>query len=153
MRAVQMGIKIISNNKKAFHEYEITEKIEAGIELKGTEVKSLRNGKVNLSDGWISIENEEAILKQTHISHYTHGNIFNHNETRERKLLLHKKEIYKLERAIATKGLTLVPLKIYLKKGWFKVEIGLGKGKKLHDKRQSAKKKDADRQIARAMKG
>ena len=87
-----MGIKIISNNKKAFHEYEITEKLEAGIELKGTEVKSLRNGKVNLSDGWISIENEEAILKQTHISHYTHGNIFNHNETRERKLLLQKKK-------------------------------------------------------------
>lgn len=148
-----MGIKIIANNKKAFHEYEITEKLEAGVELQGTEVKSLRNGKVNLSDGWINIENEEAILKQVHISHYTHGNIFNHHETRERKLLLHKKEILKLERAIATKGLTLVPLKIYLKKGWVKLEIGLGKGKKLHDKRQSAKKKDADRQIARAMKG
>jgi SsrA-binding protein len=148
-----MGIKIIANNKKAFHEYEITEKLEAGVELQGTEVKSLRNGKVNLSDGWINIENEEAILKQVHISHYTHGNIFNHNETRERKLLLHKKEILKMERAIATKGLTLVPLKIYLKKGWVKIEIGLGKGKKLHDKRQSAKKKDADRQIARAMKG
>lgn len=148
-----MGIKIISNNKKAFHEYEIVEKLEAGIELKGTEVKSLRNGKVNLSDGWVSIDKGEAILKQVHISHYSHGNIHNHLETRERKLLLHKKELIKLERSISTKGLTLVPLKIYLKKGWFKLEIGLGKGKKLHDKRQSQKKKDADRQIARALKG
>jgi SsrA-binding protein len=148
-----MGIKIISNNKKAFHEYEIVEKLEAGIELKGTEVKSLRNGKVNLSDGWVSIDKGEAILKQVHISHYSHGNIHNHLETRERKLLLHQKELIKLERSISTKGLTLVPLKIYLKKGWFKLEVGLGKGKKLHDKRQSQKKKDADRQIARALKG
>lgn len=148
-----MGVKIIANNKKAFHEFEIVEKIEAGIELKGTEVKSLRAGKINMSDGWIGITNDEAILKQVHISHYTHGNIFNHDETRERKLLLHKKEIFKLDRAVATKGLTIVPLKLYLKNGWFKVEIGLGKGKKLFDKRASAKKKDADRQIARALKG
>ena len=147
-----MGIKIISNNKKAFHEFEIIEKIEAGIELLGTEVKSLRNGKVNLTEGWVAISNEEAILKQVHISHYSHGNIFNHQETRERKLLLHKKQILKLERSVAAKGLSIIPLKLYLKKGWFKLEVGLGKGKKLHDKRQSAKKKDADRQIARAMK-
>ena len=148
-----MGIKIISNNKKAFHEYEILEKFEAGIELVGTEVKSLRNGKVNLSEGWISLKNSEALLKQVHISHYSHGNIFNHDETRDRRLLLHKKEIFKLDRATTSKGLSVVPLKLYLKKGWFKVEVGLGRGKKVHDKRQSAKKKDAQRQIERAMKG
>lgn len=148
-----MGIKIISNNKKAFHEYEILEKFEAGIELVGTEVKSLRNGKVNLSEGWISLKNSQALLKQVHISHYSHGNIFNHDETRDRRLLLHKKEIFKLDRATTSKGLSVVPLKLYLKKGWFKVEVGLGRGKKVHDKRQSAKKKDAQRQIERAMKG
>ena len=93
------------------------------------------------------------ILKQAHIGHYSHGNIYNHEEKRERKLLLHKSQIIKLEKSIASKGLTLVPLKLYLKKGWFKLEIGLGRGKKLHDKRQSEKKKDADRQIARAIKG
>lgn len=148
-----MGIKIVSNNKKAFHEYQIVEKFEAGIQLKGTEVKALRNGKVNLNDGWVSIHNGQVILKQAHIGHYSHGNIYNHEEKRERKLLLHKSQIIKLEKSIASKGLTLVPLKLYLKKGWFKLEIGLGRGKKLHDKRQSEKKKDADRQIARAIKG
>lgn len=148
-----MGIKIIASNKKAFHEYEIMDKFEAGIVLLGTEVKSLRDGRINLSEGWISIDSTTVTLKQVHIGHYSHGNIYNHSEIRERKLLLHKSEISKLEKSVSTKGLSIVPLKLYLKKGWFKVEIGLGRGKKLHDKRDSAKRKDAERQIARAMKG
>lgn len=147
-----MGIKIISSNKKAYHEFEIVEKVEAGIELKGTEVKAVRAGKVNLTEGWVGFSDKGASLKQVHIGHYSHGNIHNHLETRERQLLLHRREIDKLEKSVATKGLAVVPLKVYLKNGWVKVEIGLGKGKKLYDKRESAKSKDAQRQIDRAMK-
>lgn len=146
------GRKILISNKKANFEYQILEKFEAGIELQGTEVKSLREGKGNLKESWVGIDNGEVYLKQAHISHYTFGNAMNHEETRPRKLLLHRKEILKLEKAVEAKGLTLVPLHVYLRGQLVKVEIALGKGKKLHDKRESAKEKDANRQIERAMK-
>ena len=147
-----MSIKIISKNRKAFHNYQIGDSLEAGIVLQGTEVKALRAAKVNLQDGWVDIKNGEAFLREVHIGHYSHGNRQNHLETRSRKLLFNKREIEKLERQMAEKGLTLVPLKIYFKGRHIKVEIGLGKGKKLYDKRESSKQKDAKRQIDRAMK-
>ena len=147
-----MSIKIITSNRKAFHEYTISDKVEAGIALTGTEVKSAREGRVNLSDGWVDIRDDEAFLVDAQISHYSHGNQMNHEEKRRRKLLLKRKEIIKLEEKIGEKGFTVVPLKMYFKGQHIKVEIGLGKGKKLHDKRQSAKKKEADRDIQRAMR-
>jgi SsrA-binding protein len=148
-----MSIKVIVNNRRAFHEYTVEDKFEAGIALTGTEVKSLRAGKCNLSDGWVDIEHDEAILKEVQISPYTEGNRFNHAEKRPRKLLLHKKEIQKLLRKISEKGYTVVPLKVYFKENWIKVEIALARGKKLHDKRDASKKKDSNREIARAMRG
>ena len=148
-----MGIKIISKNRKAFHNYEIGEKMEAGIELRGTEVKALRAAKVNLGDGWVDItRNTEAVLKDIRIGHYEFGNRQNHDENRPRRLLLHKRELIKLGRAVNEKGFSIVPLKIYFKGSYIKVEIGLGKGKKHYDKRESAKKKDANRDMARALK-
>lgn len=147
------GIKLIASNKKAYHEYNIGDKYEAGIALQGTEVKALRDGRCNLSDGWVDLSNAEAILREVHIGHYSHGNIMNHMERRARRLLLNAAEIKKLERAISEKGFTLVPLKIYFKGRYVKLEIGLGKGKKAHDKRESSKEKDAKREIHRAMKG
>ncbi len=148
-----MGIKVISKNKKAFHDYEIGDRFEAGIELTGTEVKALRAGKVNLSDGWIDISSAgEAWLKEAHIGHYSHGNIMNHAEKRERRLLLNKRELVKLTRSMQEKGFSIVPIKIYFKGHYIKLEIALGKGKKSFDKRESAKKKDANREIARAMR-
>lgn len=147
-----MGIKIIHNNKKAYHNYNIGDKWEAGLVLQGTEVKSLRLGKANLSDGWVDIVNDEAILKDVHIGQYSHGNRENHEEKRWRKLLLHKKEIAKMERHTSEKGFSLVPLKIYFKDSRVKIEIGIGKGKKLHDKRESSKEKDSKRDIGRIMR-
>ncbi|MFW7379381.1 MAG: SsrA-binding protein SmpB [Oligoflexus sp.] len=148
-----MGIKVISKNKKAFHNYEIGDSMEAGIELLGTEVKALRAAKVNLGDGWVDIvNNSEAYLREVHIGHYSHGNIMNHEERRDRRLLLHKREIHKLIRAIDEKGYSVVPLKIYFKGRYIKIEIALGKGKKSYDKRESSKKKDANREISRALK-
>lgn len=148
-----MGIKIISKNRKAFHNFEVGDKFEAGIELVGTEVKALRAAKVNLGEGWVDITNEgEAILKEAHIGHYEFGNRMNHSETRPRRLLLHKREISKLSRAVSEKGLSVVPLKIYFKGRYIKLEIGIGRGKKHYDKRDSSKTKDANREIARAMK-
>ena len=148
-----MGIKVISKNKRAFHEYEIGESFEAGIALLGTEVKSLRLGKVNLTDGWVEITaRREAILHDVQISPYTHGNIFNHAEKRERKLLLHKKELSKLYRAVSEKGIAVVPIKIFFKEHIVKMEIAIGKGKKLYDKRQANKEKDAVKEMAKAFK-
>ena len=147
-----MGIKIISKNRRAYHDYQISDTYEAGLALLGTEIKSLRLGKVNLGDGWVDIDQDEAFLRSVHIGSYSHGNRFNHEERRTRRLLLHKKEIIKLSRALHEQGFTLVPTKIYFKNRWVKVEIGLGKGKKLHDKRDTAKKKDAQREIAKAIK-
>ncbi len=148
-----MSIKIIATNRKAFHEYSIEDTIEAGIALTGTEVKSARAGKVNLSDGWVEITmNGEAMLNAVHITKYSHGSYMNHEEQRQRKLLLHGREIDKLTKKIEEKGFTLIPLKIYFKGQFIKVELGLAKGKKLHDKRDSTKKAEADRAMARAMR-
>ena len=145
-------IKIVAQNKKARFNYEILETYEAGIELKGTEVKSVRMSKVNISDGYVSIDNSEAYLKQVHISPYEQGNIFNVDPLRVRKLLLHKSEINKLIGETTLKGYTIIPLKVYLKRGKVKVEIGLARGKKLYDKRESLAKKDADRRMQKELK-
>ncbi len=144
--------KTIAANRKAYHEYFVLESYEAGISLSGTEVKSLRAGGVNLKDAWCNIENGELIIKQMHISPYDHGNIFNKLPMRDRKLLMHKREIMRLLGTVKQQGLTLVPLSIYFKGSLVKVQVGLCRGKQLHDKRAVAAKKDADRAIQRAMK-
>lgn len=147
-----LPIKVIASNRRAFHEYAITDTFEAGIALTGTEVKSLRSGKCNLSDGWVDVDGWIVTLREVQISLYSHGNIFNHLEKRHRFLLLKKREIGVLSRALEAQGMTCVPLKIYFKGQRAKVEIGLAKGKKLHDKRESTKTREADRSIQRAMK-
>ncbi|WP_022847384.1 MULTISPECIES: SsrA-binding protein SmpB [unclassified Desulfurobacterium] len=140
-------------NKKAFYDYEILEKYEAGIELKGTEVKSLREGKANLRDSFVRIDNNEAYLFNAYIAPYTHGNLFNHEPTRRRKLLLHKREIKRLLGKSQEKGLTIVPLRMYFnKRGKVKVEIALAKGKKLYDKRETIKKREQEREAQKALK-
>ena len=144
--------KTISVNKKARHDYFIMESFEAGIELSGTEVKSIRTGGVNLKDSWCSIENGELIVKQMHISPYEHGNIFNRDPLRERKLLMHKAEINRLLGLVKQKEYTLIPLSLYFKGSRVKMQLGLCKGKKLYDKREDAAKRDAAREIDRAMK-
>lgn len=144
--------KTISVNKKARHDYFIMESFEAGIELAGTEVKSIRTGGVNLKDSWCSIENGELIVKQMHISPYEHGNIFNRDPLRERKLLMHKAEINRLLGLVKQKEYTLIPLSLYFKGSRLKMQLGLCKGKKLYDKREDAAKRDAAREIDRAMK-
>ncbi len=146
-------MKIIHHNKKARHNYEISTKFEAGISLLGSEVKALREGRCNLGEGWVDLDTGDAILKDVHIGHYAHANIQNHNETRERRLLLQKPELKKLSTAITQKGMAVVPIKIYFNKdGRVKLEIAIGKGKKLHDKREASKKRDARRQMDRALK-
>lgn len=143
---------IVATNRKAYHDYFIEETFEAGISLLGTEVKSLRGGRANLKDSYVIIKDGEAFLLNCHISPYSHGNIQNHDPLRTRKLLLHKKEISKLWGNISQKGLTIIPLKIYFKKGKAKVEIGLAKGKRQYEKRESIKEKEANREIERHMK-
>jgi len=133
------------NNKKAYFDYEILETYEAGIVLTGTEIKSIRLSNVNLKDSYAHVKNNEIFLLNMHISEYKEGNIFNHNETRTRKLLLHKKEILKIRDKIALDGLTLVPLKLYFKGSHAKILLGLARGKKMYDKRESIKKKDIER--------
>ena len=145
-------MKIITENRKARHDYTIEESFEAGIELKGTEVKSMRAGKANLKDSFAIIENGELYLYGMHISPYEQGNIFNVDPLRPRRLLMHKKEILRLLGKTREQGLTLVPLKAYFKKDKIKIELALAKGKKLYDKRQAAAEKDAKRQMDRAMK-
>ena len=147
-----MAEKLICNNKKAFHEYFIEEKFEAGMVLQGTEVKSLRNGKANLNDAFAQVKNGEAFLNNLHISPYDFGNRENHDPDRMRKLLLHKTEITRLFGKIREQGYTLVPLRLYFKDGKVKDELGLAKGKKLYDKREDMKKKDMKRDVAQAMK-
>ena len=139
--------KTIATNKKAFHEYFVIESFEAGIALSGTEVKSIRGGGVNLKEAWCSIDNGEMIIKQMHISPYEYGNIFNKDPKRNRKLLLHKREIMRLLGLVKQQGLTLIPLSIYFKGSLVKVQLGLCRGKQLHDKRATAAKRDADRAI------
>ncbi len=148
-----METKLITNNRKAYHEYEILEKWEAGISLTGTEVKSIRAGRINLQDGWIEITaDQQAILRQVHISPYSHGNIFNHEPQRPRVLLLKKSELKKLLEYVGERGLTVVPLSVYIKGQKVKIEIGLAKGKKLYDKREHSKEQEAKRSMARALK-
>ena len=145
-----IGMEI--NNRKAKYNYEILDTLECGIVLTGTEIKSLRNGKGNIRDSYAVVKNDEVFLINMHISAYENGNIFNHDETRMRKLLLHKKEVYKLRDKVRLEGFTLVPLKVYLKDGRAKVLIGVGRGKKNYDKREDIKKRDNDREIRSRLK-
>lgn len=144
--------KTIATNKKAYHEYFVLESFETGISLSGTEVKSIRAGGVNLKDAWCSVDNGEMIIKQMHISPYDHGNIFNLPPMRNRKLLMHKREIMRLMGVVKQEGLALVPLSVYFKGSLVKVQLGLCKGKKLYDKREVAAKRQANRDIDRAIK-
>jgi SsrA-binding protein len=149
----ETGEKPVATNRKAFHDYFIEERFEAGIMLQGTEVKSLREGRVNLQDSYASVRGSEVFLHQCHISPYSHGNMMNHDPTRVRKLLLHKSEIHKLLGKTQQKGLTLIPLRIYFsKRGYAKVELGLAKGKKLYDRRETIKAREAGREVQRAIK-
>lgn len=150
MEKAQM--KTIAQNKKARHDYFVEESHEAGIELVGTEVKSLRKGGCNLKDSWCDVKDGEIFVKQMHISPYEQGNIFNKDPLRPRKLLMHKREIQKLSAQVSQKGLTLVPLSIYFKGSRVKVQVGVCRGKKLYDKREDMAKRDANRDIDRALK-
>ena len=147
-------MKIVSQNKKAYHDYFIEDTYEAGIELKGTEIKSIRKGSANLKDSYIRIKNGEAFLEGMHVAPYEQGNIFNHDPLRTRNLLLHKKQINKLYREVKESGLTLIPTKLYFgdKSSKIKVEVAVARGKKLYDKRQDMKAKDAKRDIEKALK-
>ena len=144
--------KIIAKNPVAYHNYTINDKLEAGIVLTGTEIKSIRTGKVNLKDTYVNIKNGEAFIYGMHISPYEHGNIFNKDPLRTRKLLLNKREINKLLGYTSQKGLSLVPISLYFKNNFVKLELGIGKGKKLYDKREDIAKKDAERRIQRTLK-
>ncbi|MCR5485109.1 MAG: SsrA-binding protein SmpB [Clostridiales bacterium] len=144
--------KNVATNKKAYHDYFILEEYEAGIALHGTEVKSIRQGKVNLKDSWCAIKNGEIFANGMHISPYEHGNIFNRDPLRPKKLLMHKREINRLYSVVKQQGLALIPLSIYFNKGRAKVNIGLCKGKKLYDKREAQADKDARRNVERTMK-
>lgn len=146
------GNKLIANNKKAYHDYFIEEKYEAGISLAGTEVKSMRMGKCSIKEAWISIDKGEAYICGMNVSPYEKGNIFNKDPLRVRKLLLHKEQIRKLDQASQAQGYTIVPLEVYFTRGKVKVEIGLAKGKKLYDKRESAAKKDQQREAQKEFK-
>lgn len=150
--AEKTSFKTISENRQVRHEYFVEETYEAGIELYGTEVKSLRAGTVNMKDSWCSIEDGEIFIKQLHISPYEHGNIFNRDPLRVRRLLMHKSEIHRLLGLLKRDGYTLIPLSLYFKGSRVKVKVGLCKGKKLYDKRADAAKRDAQRTIDRAIK-
>ena len=145
-------IKVVARNRKARHDYHIDETYEAGIKLQGTEVKSIRQHKINLKDGFALIRDGEIFLHNVHISPYSHGNRENHDPERKRKLLLHKRQIKSLIGKTQREGYTLIPLKVYLKHGLVKVELGLAQGKDLHDKRRDIKKKTAQREMERALK-
>lgn len=145
-------IKVIANNPSANHNYTINDKIEAGIVLTGTEIKSIRKGRVNLKESYVNIKNGEVFVYGMHISPYEQGNIYNKDPLRDRKLLLNKREIFRLVGLIKQQGCSLVPLSLYLKNNIIKLEIGIGKGKKLYDKRQDIAKKDAERRMQQAMK-
>lgn len=144
--------RTVAQNKKAYHDYFVLEEYEAGIELFGTEVKSIRQGRVNLKDAWCSIDNGEIFVNGMHISPYEQGNIFNRDPLRKKKLLMHKKEIHKLYGTIKQQSLTLIPLSVYFNKGKAKIKVGLCKGKKIYDKRDVAAKKEANRSIDREIK-
>ena len=150
--AQKSGVKLVAKNPKAYHEYYIVEKFEAGVELFGTEVKSIRAGKLSLKEAWCDIKGGEVFVKQMHITPYEMGSFSNRDPLRPKRLLLHKKEIQMLETKVSQAGYALVPLSVYFKNSRVKVEIALAKGKKLHDKRAVAAEKDAKRQMDRAMK-
>lgn len=143
---------LITQNRKARHDYTVIETIEAGMVLKGTEIKAIRNRRVNLKDGYVRIRDGEAYLVNVHISPYEQGNLFNHDPLRTRKLLMHKKQIAKLTAETKNTGVTLIPLKLYIKNGFAKVLVGVAKGKKQYDKRQDLKQKDMNREINRTLK-
>lgn len=147
-----MNTKLIAKNPTAYHNYEIEDKLEAGIVLSGTEIKSIRNGKVNLKDSYAIIKNGEAFILGMHVSPYEHGNIFNKDPLRTRKLLLTKREINKLTGSIKQKGLSLVPISLYFKGSLVKLKLGIGKGKKLFDKREEIAKKEANLRIQKELK-
>lgn len=151
-RLMNENSRTVAQNKKAYHDYFVLEEYEAGIELFGTEVKSIREGRVNLKDAWCSIDNGEIFVNGMHISPYEQGNIFNRDPLRKKRLLMHKKEIHKLYGTIKQQGLTLIPLSVYFKKGNAKIKVGLCKGKKIYDKRDVAAKKEANRSIDREIK-
>lgn len=144
--------KLIAQNKKAYHDYFIEESYEAGLVLVGTEVKSVRGGSANIKESFIRIDNGEAFIYNMNINPYDHGNIFNGDPTRKRKLLLHRKQIAELQSGVMRDGMTIMPLRVYIKGSLIKMQIGLAKGKKLHDKRRDIAKKDAQRQIQRNFK-
>ena len=148
----QQGIKTIAQNRKAWHDYFSEEKYECGIALFGTEVKSIRQGKVNLKESWAQIRKGEVWVEGMHISPYEQGNIYNRDPLRAKKLLMHRSEIRKLDNLVMRQGFTLIPLEMYLKDGKVKVQLGLCKGKQLHDKRESMARKDSDREIQRALR-
>ena len=148
----KQSVKVMARNREAYHEYFVEEEFEAGIELMGTEAKSIRAGTLNLKDAWCGIKDGELLLNQMHISPYDHGNRFNPDPRRVRRLLMHKREIMRLLGKVKQDGYSLIPLSVYFKGSRVKVNIGLCKGKKLHDKRQAAAERDAKRQIERAMK-
>ena len=148
----QKGIKSVAQNRKAWHDYFVEEKYECGLALFGTEVKSIRQGRVNLKESWAQIRGGEIWVEGMHISPYDHGNIFNHDPLRSRRLLLHRAEINKLIGKVKEKGYALVPLKLYFKRGLVKMELALAVGKKLYDKRQDMAKRDAKREMERALK-
>ncbi len=152
MEKATSGEKLVASNKKAFHDYFILEKLEAGIALLGTEVKSIREGRINLKDSYAAVKDGEPILMNCHISPYSHGNRQNHDPVRVRKLLLHRQEIRKLIGKTQEKGLTLVPLRVYLKRGRVKVELGVARGKKDYDKRETERRKEVERETRAAMK-
>lgn len=152
MAAKQKGVKEITANRKAFHEYFVLERFEAGIELAGTEVKSIRAGEVNLKDSFCTVKDGELFVRGMHVSHYEHGNIFNKDPVRPRRLLMHKREIMKLNSRVMQDGVALIPLSLYFKDSRVKVELGLCKGKKLHDKRDSEADRQSKRDIDRIMK-
>ena len=148
----QTGIKIIAQNRKAHHDYFVEETIECGIALYGTEVKSIRLGKVNLKESWAQIRKGEVWVEGMHISPYEQGNIFNRDPLRDKKLLLHRSEIRKLDAQVMRQGYTLIPLELYLKSGRVKLQLGVCKGKQLHDKRDALAKRDSDMEIRRALR-
>ncbi|MCS7042270.1 MAG: SsrA-binding protein SmpB [Bryobacteraceae bacterium] len=145
------SVKVVAENRRAFHDYHVLEKLEAGLALTGTEIKSARQGKVQLRDAYADVIGGEAWLLNAHFSPYSHGNIWNHEPTRKRKLLLHRQEIDRLASKVIEKGLTLIPLRLYLKKGRLKCELGVCRGKKLHDRREAEQAREKEMEARRAM--
>ena len=146
---MESNFKVVATNRKASHEYFLLERVEAGIALQGSEIKSIRAGQISLAEAYIRVDGDQAWLEDAHIAPYEHAGIFNHEPRRPRKLLLHKKQIRQLWNQVRQKGVTIIPLRVYLKEGRAKVEIAVAKGKKLYDKRETIAKRDAEREIER----